>query len=342
MPFCLASALGPLAADRRYVVGAASIRISPPREPDCPQLLPAVAAAEGGSFHPARLINASWRRVRLEDRLEHQPGRGLHDPVAQCGDAQASELPRALRDQPLAGRQRTIGACLELLAELGEDTIDANLLDPLARLTIDTGGLRPPVAFHPLPRDHQGRGVAEEVEQIAEALVLVLACPAVQLGLPSQYPLLRQLDGRQRRGRLHARPPERPLTLQSCCPPSPCGRLSRPRTSTRTPPRPAPISRHRALPGCHQQPGAHGALPTFTMIRLTGLATGSTPTALPSGTRSIPPATAPRFISQARSEPPLISADFRAARSALLFRVCVVEAVAAPPGHGGVGEVGCA
>ena len=38
----------------------------------------------------------------------------------------------------------------------------------------------------------------------------------------------------------------------------------------------------------------------------------------------------------------VISADFRAARSALLFRVCVVEAVAAPPGHGGVGEVGCA
>ena len=37
-----------------------------------------------------------------------------------------------------------------------------------------------------------------------------------------------------------------------------------------------------------------------------------------------------------------LSADFRAARSALLFRVCVVEAVAAPPGHGGVGEVGCA
>jgi hypothetical protein len=55
-----------------------------------------------------------------------------------------------------------------------------------------------------------------------------------------------------------------------CCPPSPCGRLSRPRTTTRTPPRPTPISRHRALPGRHQRPGAHGALPTFTMIRLTG------------------------------------------------------------------------
>jgi hypothetical protein len=28
--------------------------------------------------------------------------------------------------------------------------------------------------------------------------------------------------------------------LRSCCPPSPCGRLSRPRTNTRTPPRPRP------------------------------------------------------------------------------------------------------
>ena len=133
--------------------------------------------------------------------------------------------------------------------------------------------------------------------------LLVLDCPSVQLGLPSQYPLLRQL-GVKRRGRIHARPPERRLMLRSCCPPSPCGRLSRPRTTTRTPPRPAPISRHRALPGCHQQPGAHGALPTFTKIRLTGSAAGCTPTAHPAGTRSLPPATTPGQNSRTRSEPP--------------------------------------
>ena len=105
--------------------------------------------------------------------------------------------------------------------------------------------------------------------------------------------------------RIHARPPERLLMLRSCCPPSPCGRLSRPRTTTRTPPRPAPIGRHRALPGCHQQPGARGALPTFTMIRLTGSAAGCTPTAHPTGTRSIPSATTPGQNRRARSEPPL-------------------------------------
>ena len=48
--------------------------------------------------------------VRLEDRLEHELGRRLNDPVAHRRDAQASELPRALRDQPLTRRQRTIGA----------------------------------------------------------------------------------------------------------------------------------------------------------------------------------------------------------------------------------------
>jgi hypothetical protein len=78
--------------------------------------------------------------VRLEDRLEHQLGRHLSDPVAQWRDAQPSELPRALRDQPLAGRQRTIRATLEFLPELAEYTLDAHLLNLSAGLTIDTGG----------------------------------------------------------------------------------------------------------------------------------------------------------------------------------------------------------
>src|SRR5208283_1332605 len=79
--------------------------------------------------------------VRLEDRLEHELGRRLHDPVAHRRDAQASELPRALRDQPLTRGQRAVGAGLELLTELGEDTIHADLLDALAGLAINTGGL---------------------------------------------------------------------------------------------------------------------------------------------------------------------------------------------------------
>ena len=68
----------------------------------------------------------------------------------------------------LAHRQRGIGAVAERLSELAQHVLHACLLDPLARLTIDTGGLRPPVSLHPLPRDQEGRGVAQEVEQVAE------------------------------------------------------------------------------------------------------------------------------------------------------------------------------
>jgi hypothetical protein len=92
--------------------------------------------------------------------------------------------------------------------------------------------------------------------------------------------------------------------LRSCCPPSPCGRLSRPPTTTRTPSRSVRVGRHRAVPGRHQRLGALGALPTFTMIRLTGSATGSTPTGHPAGTRSIPPATTPGSNLRAWSAPP--------------------------------------
>jgi hypothetical protein len=42
----------------------------------------------------------------------------------------------------------------------------------------------------------------------------------------------------------------------------------------------------------HRQIGAHGAPPTLTMIRLTRSATGSTATAIPPGTHSLPPAIA--------------------------------------------------
>ena len=190
-------------------------------------------------------------------------------------------------------RQRRVGALPERLAKLVQELLHTLPLDALTRDAINTGGTRPPVAFHPLPRDEQRRGVADEVEEIAEAFLLLLACPAVQLGLPSQYPLLRLL-GIKRCGRIHARPPRRLLPPPSCCPPSPCAGLSPARTTTRTPPRPGSISLHRASPGRHQRPGASGALPTFPVIRSTGSAVGSTPAAHPRSNRSVSPAISPR------------------------------------------------
>ena len=96
--------------------------------------------------------------------------------------------------------------------------------------------------------------------------------------------------------------------------------------TTRTPPRPTPVSGHRALPSRHQRRGTRGTLSAFTMIRLTGSATGSTATALPPGTRSIPPATTPELISQTWSAPPLIGRHRRCGRPlSARFRAAVVS-----------------
>src|SRR5712691_12583084 len=199
--------------------------------------------------------------LRLPDRLQHQRRRHLNDPVAKSGNAQPSDLPgSSLGDLVLAHRQRGIRAVPERLTELTQDLLHALLLDVPACLAINTGGLRPPVAFHPLPRDEQRRGVTEQVEQIVEALLLILRCPAVQLGLPSQYPLLRLL-GVERRGRIHVRPPRRLRMPRSCCRPSPCGRLSRPRSTTAAPPRPGRISGHRASPAATRGRQRQGRFP---------------------------------------------------------------------------------
>ena len=163
--------------------------------------------------------------VGLVDRFQHQHQRHLDDPVAQGGNAKRSDLARSsLGDLLLTHRQWRVGAALERLSKLAQELLHAIVFDACACHAINTGGARPPVAFHPLPRDEQRRGVTDEVEQISEPLLLVLDGPTVQLGLPPQYPLSGLL-GLQRRGRIHARPPKRRIALRSCCPPSPCGRL---------------------------------------------------------------------------------------------------------------------
>ena len=71
-----------------------------------------------------------------------------------------------------------------------------------------------------------------------------------------------------------------PLLLPGC-PPSPCGRLSRPRTTTGTPPRHGVISRRRACPRPEGGEGDTMTLPTFTITRLTRSVPSCAPTASP-------------------------------------------------------------
>ncbi len=46
--------------------------------------------------------------IDLEDRLQHQLYRRLHDPIADCCDPQPAELPAALGDHPFTDRQWSV------------------------------------------------------------------------------------------------------------------------------------------------------------------------------------------------------------------------------------------
>jgi hypothetical protein len=66
--------------------------------------------------------------------------------------------------------------------------------------------------------------------------------------------------------------------LQIRCLPSPCGRLSRPRTTTKAPPHPRANSRQRA---CPPTAGSPRMVPTFIADRSTGAAPSFSPAASP-------------------------------------------------------------
>ncbi len=67
-PFCLASAPGPLAADRCSIVRGCSRPPPHLRNQAAPRLLPTVTAAGGRVFHPTRSYGASWRSPAWDDR----------------------------------------------------------------------------------------------------------------------------------------------------------------------------------------------------------------------------------------------------------------------------------
>ena len=69
--------------------------------------------------------------------------------------------------------------------------------------------------------------------------------------------------------------------LRPGCPPWPCGRLSRPRTTTGTPPRHGVIGRRRACPPPEGGEGDTMTLPTFTTTRLARSVPSCAPTASP-------------------------------------------------------------
>jgi hypothetical protein len=136
-----------------------------------------------------------------------------------------------------------------------------------------------------VPGLHQDSRVVDQVPQIIEPTTRVVDRPLVQLGLDLQYPLPGRFRVWPRRVGIHRRPSDLPLPeLRTRCPPSPCGQLSWPPTTTRTPPHPKVIGRRRACPSAIHVIAREGdpeVVPTFTADRSTGEVPSFSPAASP-------------------------------------------------------------
>jgi len=215
----------------------------------------------------------TWLEVRLEDRLEHQFQRGLHDPIGDSRDPQPADLaagfgnrllPRALRREPTG---------LEILSQPVEQRPSAEH-DGAGNHSIDASSSCTLVAPHPTPRHNEERRVIHEVEHIIEATARISLRPSVQLRLHHAYPLLGLVEVRPRCADIHRRPPRSALMPRTRWTPSPCDRLSRPRTTTGPPPHPGSINWRRVFPPTSRLLAGEGTaemVPTFTLEPFDGV-----------------------------------------------------------------------
>src|SRR6478752_5967462 len=100
--------------------------------------------------------------------------------------------------------------------------------------TVNPRCVRTSVTRDPVERHNQRRRVVHKVEQVLEPAVSIDRRPTVQLGLHLRYPAehLGRSAAIQQRVSRHCSL----LSTPHRCRPSPCGRLSRPRSTTATPP----------------------------------------------------------------------------------------------------------
>lgn len=179
--------------------------------------------------------------VGIEDGFQHQLQRSLDHPVRDRGNPQAADLPRPARFGNLAfpHRQRSERALLELDTQVIQESPDPDtFLDVGDGQAVDAGRSGSGVARDPIERHDQRCRVVHEVEQVIEPAARIGHRPTVKLGL---HPDTRD-HGPTRTGSgaplfngasfgITATFPTR-----NRCRPSPCDRLSRPRTTTAAPP----------------------------------------------------------------------------------------------------------
>jgi len=215
---------------------------------------------------------AARLEVRLEDRLQHQLQGSLDNPVSGSRDTQATEFARRFGDRLLPHPGRDEPAGFEIISQTFQQHPGAE--DDRGRLhPVDPGGPRALVPPHPAPRHNEGCRVHHEIEQVIETTAGISRRPLVQLRLHPKYPPLGLVEVGPRSARIHRRPPSSAWMLRTRWGPSPCGRLSRPRTTTTPPPHPDGISRPRTFPPANNLAGegTAGTVPTFTPEPFDGL-----------------------------------------------------------------------
>ena len=241
----------------------------------------------------------------LEDRFEHQLECGLHYPVPYCRDAQPAQLAASFRNHPFAHGQGAEPPSPEVGAQICEERLRAaHLLDVPDGLPVHAGCACTLVPLDPYPSCEQEGRVADEIEEVVERAILMFTSPSVQLGLHLQYPGRGLLGGRPRRAGVHRRPPGLATpTLRTRCLPWPCGRLSRPRTTTQAPPHLTPsadggLAHHLSVGGRCQ------VVPTFAVAPFDGSGVQLCPCGLATGTpQSFPMASLPATLIQRGSRP---------------------------------------
>ena len=183
--------------------------------------------------------------VRLEDGFEHQLQGGLDHPVRDAryperGACRSSSGSSPAAPVPAGTHQTSAspGSLPGTRPHPGRFSISATVAPSIP-------GVRDPLfCLHAKPRLGQELQVADEVEQVTEPAGGIFSRPAVQLGLHLPYrAVLGRLPGRRPR-LLGAGIPRRIFGHYSSfpdltrCRPSPCDRLSRPRSTTAAPSRP--------------------------------------------------------------------------------------------------------
>ncbi len=132
------------------------------------------------------------KKIRLENRLQHQLQRRLRHPVTNGCDPEVADLPARLGDRAPPRRQGLEGAGLQIFPQFREELLHpTHGLDVAGGSAVHPGRARALVVPDPVPGDQQEAWVRDEVEQVVEPATRVVTGPTVQLGLDLQYPAFR-------------------------------------------------------------------------------------------------------------------------------------------------------